>query len=234
MENEVTRPRASTQFVLGLIVVGIGVLFLLNNLGIVQLHGVFFFWPLAFIGSGLVAMFSEGSRSSRYTGMVLVAVGVAMILNRMGLIYISWRTVWPLALIAMGGLILYRTGGAGRMQRQLAKDGGDSENVVDIVAILGGFERRVSSQDFRGGEITAVMGGCALDLRQAAIVKEAVINVFSFWGGITIKVPPGWTVVLHGTPIMGGFAEKTITPPDNSRRLIVTGYAIMGGIEVRN
>jgi hypothetical protein len=33
---------------------------------------------------------------------------------------------------------------------------------------------------------------------------------------------------------MGGFTEKTARPPDNSKRLIVTGYAIMGGVEVRN
>ncbi|MBW8899923.1 MAG: hypothetical protein JF619_17820, partial [Massilia sp.] len=100
--------------------------------------------------------------------------------------------------------------------------------------VLGGFERRVSTPDFRGGEITAVMGGCALDLREASIVKEALLNVFTVWGGINIKVPPDWTVVLNGTPVMGGFAEKTVTPPDGSKRLVITGYAIMGGVEVRN
>jgi predicted membrane protein len=78
------------------------------------------------------------------------------------------------------------------------------------------------------------MGGCALDLREASIMKEAVINVFAIWGGITIKVPPDWTVVLQATPVMGGFTEKTARPPDNSKRLVVTGYAIMGGVEVRN
>jgi len=78
------------------------------------------------------------------------------------------------------------------------------------------------------------MGGCALDLREAALTTEAVINVFAIWGGITIKVPPDWTVILNGTPVMGGFTEKTARPPDNRKRLVVTGYAIMGGVEVRN
>jgi hypothetical protein len=96
-----------------------------------------------------------------------------------------------------------------------------ADNVVDITAILGGFERRVSAPDFRGGEITAIMGGCALDLREASLATEAVINVFAIWGGITIKVPPDWTVILHGTPVMGGFTEKTARPPDNRKRLVV-------------
>jgi len=113
-------------------------------------------------------------------------------------------------------------------------DGAGTDNVVDVVAVLGGFERRVTTSDFRGGEITAILGGCELDLRESSIVKEAVINVFATWGGINIKVPPDWTVVLNGTPLMGGFSEKTVTPPDGSKRLVITGYAIMGGVEVRN
>jgi hypothetical protein len=44
-----------------------------------------------------------------------------------------------------------------------------------------------------------------------------VINVFAIWGGINIKVPPDWTVVLQGTPMMGGFDEKTAPPPDNQQ-----------------
>ena len=35
-------------------------------------------------------------------------------------------------------------------------------------------------------------------------------------------------------PVMGGFAEKTARPPDASKRLVISGYAIMGGVEVRN
>ena len=51
---------------------------------------------------------------------------------------------------------------------------------------------------------------------------------------VTIKIPPDWSVVLQGTPILGGFEEKTIVPPNQNKRLYVTGYAIMGGLEIRN
>jgi len=240
MANETTRAgsRVSAQVVIGLLVAAFGVLFLLDNLNIIYLRHVIFFWPLAFIASGLVALCSDGPRSGRVTGIVLVAIGVAMLGNRLGYEFISWRTFWPLVMIAMGGLIVYRTLGGGRVVHinttPYTKDDARSDNVVDITAILGGFERRVSAPDFRGGEITAIMGGCELDLREATLVTEAVINVFAVWGGITIKVPPDWTVILHGTPVMGGFTEKTARPPDNSKRLVVTGYAIMGGVEVRN
>ena len=100
--------------------------------------------------------------------------------------------------------------------------------------LLSGFKRRLTTPNFRGGEITALMGGCDLDLRQSSISGEAVVNVFSMFGGVTIKVPVDWTVVLQGTPIMGGFEEKTVPPATPDKRLIVRGYAIMGGLEVRN
>jgi len=239
MANETSQgARAGSQVVIGLLVVAFGVLFLLDNLNIIYLRHVIFFWPLAFVASGLVALFSDGPRSGRITGIVLIAIGVAMTMNRLGYYFISWRTFWPLVMIGLGGLILYRTLGGGRVVRVHAgpytKDDAKADNVIDITAILGGFERRVSTPDFRGGEITAIMGGCEIDLREAGLAGEAVINVFAIWGGITIKVPADWTVVLHGSPIMGGFTEKTARPPDNSKRLVVTGYAVMGGVEVRN
>ena len=232
MENNTNR--ATSQVVLGLLVVGMGVLFLLDNLDILNFRDAIGFWPLVFIVAGCAALFGNGPRSGNYMGGVLIAIGLLMILGRMGYFTISWGTLWPLVMIALGGLVLYRSLGPGRVARHAAVAGAGPDNVVDIVAVLGGFERRVSTPDFRGGEITAVMGGCALDLREASIVKEAVINVFTIWGGINIKVPPDWTVVLNGTPLMGGFSEKTVTPPDGSKRLVITGYAIMGGVEVRN
>jgi hypothetical protein len=86
----------------------------------------------------------------------------------------------------------------------------------------------------RGGEVTAILGGCTLDMRGSSIEGEAVLNVFAVCGGISIKCPPDWTVVLHGTPILGGFDEKTAPAPDSAKRLVVKGYVIMGGLEVTN
>jgi len=225
--------RASSQVILGLLVIGMGVLFLLDNLDILDFRHAIGFWPLAFIGAGVIVLFGDGPRSGSYTGAVLIGVGVLMILGRLGFLYISWAMTWPLVMIALGGLILFRTLGPGRVVRPGAVDG-SPDQVVDVVAILGGVERRITTPDFRGGEITAVMGGCALDLRESSILKEAVLNVFTIWGGINIKVPPDWTVVLNGTPVMGGFSEKTISAPNGDKRLVITGYAVMGGVEVRN
>lgn len=244
MKNNDTTRSVPSQMVLGVLVIAMGLLFLLDNLDIIEFHRAISFWPMAFIVFGIVKLFDSRSANSYLIGGLLIAVGVAMLVNRLGLFYISWHTVWPLILIGFGAVVVYRATASRRSGHtvDLSKPGGTpadpdapSDTVVNATAILGGFERRITTQDFRGGEVTAIAGGCELDMRGASINGEAVLNVFALFGGISIKCPPDWTVVMHGTPILGGFEEKVAAPPPGvSKRLVVTGYAIMGGVEVRN
>lgn len=226
-------PNAAAQIVVGVLVAAAGVLFLLDNLGFLGFRHALSFWPVAFILGGASLMVSEDRRNGRTTGPILIGIGIVLLLQRMGLFEISWRVVWPLLLIVAGGLIVYRTLGT-RGRVNLDKLGAGDDSIIDVTAIMGGVERRIATPDFRGGEVTALLGGCALDLRASNLAREAVLNVFTFWGGITIKVPPEWTVVLNGMPVMGGFSQKTAPAPDGGKRLVITGYAIMGGVDVRN
>lgn len=237
MKSDIQSRGVKSQIVLGVLVIVMGLLFLLDNLDILDMHRAISFWPMVFIIAGVVKLYDTETRGGQLLGACLVGLGVLIILDRMDIIDFNVRTMWPLFFIGFGIYTIYRAR-TGRRLIQIDGIKGEQdlkgEGVVDIMAVLGGFERRVYTPAFRGGEITAIMGGCALDLRNSSIEGEAVVNVFAFWGGVTMKVPPDWTVVLNGTPIMGGFEEKTARPPDNSKRLIVRGYAIMGGVEVRN
>ncbi len=233
MKSEPTRSIPS-QVILGIFVVGLGVLFLLDNLDIFDFHRAVAFWPAAFILFGVIKLLDTQSPNGVLVGTILIGVGVVMTLGRLGIMSINMRALWPLLIIFIGGAVIYRAVTGRRLIGMESKDGEAGDAVVDITAILGGFDRRITTPNFRGGEVTAVMGGCMLDLRGSSIEGEAVLNVFALMGGITMKVPPDWTVAMNGTPIMGGFEEKTITAPHNNKRLVIRGYAIMGGVEVRN
>lgn len=225
--------RIPSQMIVGGFVIAFGLMFLLDNFGVVDFSPRAL-WPLVFIVFGVAKLLDTRSPGGSLVGWGLIAVGTLLTLDRLGFVHFSLRTLWPVLMIALGAVVVYKAMAARRDAPAAValKDGDDS--VVDITAVLGGFERRVTTQHFRGGEVTAIMGGCELDMRSSSIDGEAVINVFAGMGGISIKVPADWTVILHGTPILGGFEEKTVNPPDGSKRLIVKGYAIMGGVEVRN
>jgi hypothetical protein len=115
----------------------------------------------------------------------------------------------------------------------------DGYSRFSALAIMGGVARRSNSQTFTGADLTAIMGGCEIDLRQASIAPgtEAVIDVFAFWGGIDIKVPEDWIVVVRAIPLMGGVEDKTRLPnppPAIEKRLVISGIVVMGGVAVKN
>jgi hypothetical protein len=64
--------------------------------------------------------------------------------------------------------------------------------------------------------------------------EEAVLDVFVFWGGAEIKVPEDWEVVSRGIAVLGGFVDNTRHVAGAHKRLVITGMAIMGGVEVKN
>ncbi len=222
------------QVIIGILAIAFGVVFLLDNLDFWDIGRYIHFWPTVFIVFGLLKIYDTRTPSGLVVGAVLVMVGITMTLKRLGLYYITWHNMWPVVLIGLGILVVAKAWTGRRGLSESGPEVVEDESILNITAILGGFKRRVMSQEFRGGEITAIMGGCDIDLRNSSFQGEAVLNVFAVCGGITVKVPADWTVVLNGTPILGGFDERTVAPPDSSKRLVVKGYAIMGGLEVRN
>jgi hypothetical protein len=100
---------------------------------------------------------------------------------------------------------------------------------------MGGSSRRVSTEDFVGGDAVVVMGACEVNLANSKIASVAVIDVLAFWGGIDIRVPKDWIIENRVVPLLAGFSNRTTNPTSgDGPRLIIRGSAIMGGIEIRN
>jgi predicted membrane protein len=227
--------RPSGQATIGLIAIVFGVLFLLDNLNYVDIHPARF-WPLILIVYGLVRLLLPGTpRNGRLWGGIVLLVGCLFLLHTLDISDIGFRELWPLLLVIVGASLIW---GRGRYpQATFGKDvPPDSDSIINGFAVLGGFHRSSNSQDFRGGELSAVMGGCEVDLRQAAMKEpEAVLNLLAIWGGIKLRVPNTWSVSIQGTPLLGGYDDKTIQPTGpGARRLIIKGTALMGGIEITN
>jgi len=219
-----TRP-SMPRLVVGAFVVLLGISLLTENSDVLSKV-----LPAFLIVLGLVKIFGTKASSGRLFGGMLVLVGVILISGAFNL--------WPL-LIILGGLhILWK--GLGRSNvpnRGRAMSSGDT--VKDFV-IFGSSERIVDSREFQGGDITAVFGGVELDLRRADIPpgSEAVLDIFTMFGGIEITIPETWEVSQEASAIFGGVEDTshlmTTPAPGERRRLILRGYALFGGIEIKN
>lgn len=226
-----SRPPISAQLVFGAVIIAIGVLFTLDNLDILESEDYLRYWPVALIAIGAAKLTDAGRRQGGLlAGTLFIGVGTWLLLDNLGIIHVSFLDFWPLLLVIVGTAIVWQ-GIRGRRVRP--EEMGDA--TISAVAVLSGVNRGSNSAAFRGGELTAFMGGCEIDLRQATIEGEAVIDVFAMWGGIEIRVPENWTVIGKVTPLLGGFEDQT-RPPQTAggQRLIVRGLVVMGGIEIKN
>ena len=239
MTNPLTptpRRGPTAQVVFGLMIVLLGVLFTLDNLDLLDARDYLRFWPAGLVAVGLLKLYRAREIGHGWvSGLIFIGIGGWMLLN--GILYftVDARVMMPMLLVALGGYMVWR--GFGGQRRRTVEQVGDGQSSFSAFAVMGGIVRRSSSQNFVGADLTAVMGGCEIDLRQASIAPgtEAAIEVFAFWGGIDIKVPDDWTVVVRAMPLMGAVEDKTRAPQGGPlKRLVVRGVVIMGGVTIKN
>lgn len=214
---------------LGLLLIALGLMLALGQAGLLHLEGLGRFWPLLLVGVGMVKVRQPLEDGQRAVGVAFLCAGGLLLLINV----LSWGRAWPLLLVLVGALLLWQA-----LYVPLAAEPAPSESpYVSELALMAGLKRSPRMAEFRGGYITAVMGGVDLDLRKVRMgPSPAVLDVVAFWGGIELKVPPGWSVDGQVLPILGGFEDKTQALMESSPapRLVVRGYAIMGGVVIGN
>lgn len=232
-----TNTNPQQRVVIGAFILMIGLLALIDKLNIFESLHFFQFWPTVFIAVGILKILHSKARSSIIIGGGLIIVGVVLTLKHLGFLHINLWDWWPAMLIAVGAYIMFKDklqDGASSLTFGSDAQALLDNSCLDICVVMGGNKTVSSAQDFKGGDITAVMGGVELDLRGASIQSDAVLNIWATWGGIVIKVPQDWSIINRSTALMGAVEDKTMSPPVASKRLIITGTAIMGGVEIKN
>lgn len=218
--------RLTPQFLLGLLVIAFGLLLTGDNLNWWEADRLLVQWPLGVVAVGATKLVQARGGSGRLVGTLITGLGVLLYAEHTLGLNVRVEDWWPLALVALGILILTRAVGG---PRTLAT----SEAIVSEFAFWSGKVRRSTSPEFRGGDLTAVMGGVELDLRGAAAAPGgAVIDVFVMWGGIEIWVPPDWAVSNEVLVLMGGAEDRSAGSQDARSRLTVRGFCVMGGLEI--
>ncbi len=212
----------------------IGLIELAENLRLLDGRDVYpVFWPIALGALALAFLVGRAGHPSQGWGWLFAVLAVLAALRgfEVAIPIDPFQLLWP-TLLLLGGYALVRR--ALRGPRVAAAADGST---VSSFAMMAGLERTNRSDRFRGGDLTAVMGGVGLDLRGAKPVPEgAVIDVFALWGGIELTVPEGWRVELDVVPLLGGFEDRT-RPLDAgvaAPLLRIRGFVVMAGGEVHH
>lgn len=232
----------------GVILILLGTGLLLDHMGIISIDHLVRFWPMLIVLAGVLNL---QTRERRVWGFLLILGGAFLQFRQLGLPYFEWVQFWPLVFIVFGLLLMWNAIEARRRSDPSSgtasgTSGGtgasyDPRTTVNGMAVFGGFERRVTTQDFQGGQVTAVFGGIELDFRDANMQgNEATLEINTIFGGSEIRVPDTWMVSYQGAPIFGGVEDKTSlrrseNPVDPQRKiLIIVGAVVFGGMEIKN
>ena len=216
--------------VAGFVLIIIGLAFLVRNLDFVWLPSYLFTWKTLLITIGVVAL-ALGKRD----GLVPLLIGsIFFVVQDMFDIYLRIRDWWPLALVLLGVFILLRHNKRGRDRTDL------SSPFIDEVAIFSGMEKKVTSENFKGGKTTAICGGADIDLRDADLAPgNNEIDMFAMFGGTSFTIPHDWTVNLSQlTVIFGGFSDERVNKPSTQTNpekvLNIKGFILFGGGELKS
>ena len=234
------RPRAPLPgSIAGVLLVLVGLIWLAGNLGFELAHDVLTsFWPLILVIVG-VSVLLQRRQEHVVLGLGLILAGGWLWARVQHLVTVPfWAVFPPTLLVLIGGSVIWRAffQPGPRAFYRPGPDVADATapGYVRFAAVLSGAEVR-PTVPFEGGEVTAVLGGGKLDLSLSPMRHDtAVLDVFCTLGGVEIRVPPDWDVAMQVVAFMGGCVDnRRLANPVPTRRLIVRGYAIMGGVEIK-
>lgn len=221
--------------IIGIVLILIGVAFIGRTLDFFphQIMRHIFTWEMILIVLGVIFI---STRDNKTTGWILLIIGLVFWVP--DFIHIPFgvrRLLWPTLLIIVGVVIIFRSS----VSRRNFPKSENSNDFIDDVAIFGGGDKVITSTNFKGGNITAIFGGSKIDLTKAQLAPgQNVIDVFCLFGGTTIIVPENWNVKVDVVSVLGGFSDKRYikadTTMDVGKEIVVKGFAMFGGGEVKS
>ncbi len=216
----------------GLLIILVGLLFLFGVLGEEGVGDMYStYWPLFPILIGLWILVTHDFRS--FFGLLLVAVGGLFLLINLDVLgHRIWYYLWPVLIILFGLWMIFRPGFRAR-----EKIPGIKGHDLDVSGVFSGVKRVIESKEFRGGRATALFGALELDFTEAGLAEnEATVEITAAFGGIEIRVPAEWKVIVDSHPIFGAFEDKRKTVPqaEDAPKLYLKGSVIFGGIEIKS
>lgn len=225
----------------GLIFVAVGIIFAGNALNIWYID-IFFpgWWTLFLIIPGLISMVRYGFN---WGSGILVIIGLVLLFDALDIIDdgVIWKLIFPLVLVAVGISIIasfFRTGTKKSIESdEYSKSKSykyDSTQYPRYTAILGGGDYKNNTEDLKGVVAEAILGGLSIDLRDAKITEDIVLELTAVLGGIDIFIPDNVRVeIISGVPVLGGFEHKINRNAISGPKVRIKYTAVLGGIEIK-
>ena len=234
------------KVIFALLVMGLGIVFLLSALHVIQLgEGISLWsvlWPFCLVLMGVMLCKSDLSPVS----LGIALFGLYMLLYNVGIIppqyKLTWSMIWPAALILIGLTVLLgylfpkrKESGEGFFHVEkgdpvfeYAEEGG----YVRVESAFTTQTKRVTGDEpFRGAKIDMSFGSLTFDLTEANIENGATIDADVSFGSMTLRLPAFVGVKSESSAAFGG-VNCPAGDPNAAIRINLKGDVSFGKIEV--
>jgi len=219
----------------GLVFIILGLVIGLNALGITNIN-LFFkgWWTLFIIIPCFIDLFKEKNKVGNIIGLIF---GILLLLSCYDLFSfdIVFKLITPAILIGIGLSLIFKNNN--KVRNMIKKLEDEKGEVPEYCAIFGGNNISFNNEEFIGCNIDSIFGGVKLDLTNAKIKKDVVINVCSIFGGTELVVPENVNVKVITTPIFGGVDTDDFKQRNLTGRTVKTIYinatCIFGGVSLK-
>jgi len=233
----------NSKILIGVLLIIIGIFSLAGNFLPLPFH----FTRYLFSMPGLMMLFGVIiliKHKNSVGGIFLVAIGGYWFLSRYADIPLKFYLMeyWPILIIGLGIYIILKRESNRTYQEPIGPgvtpdanfDSKIDIDYLDEVNILGAGRKVLNSDNFRGGKITAFLGGTDIDLHECSLAEGTnIIDLTVIFGGVDFIVPRDWKVIVNVTSIFGGFDDKRIIAPnqiqESNKILIIRGFVLFGG-----
>ena len=178
-------------------------------------------WTLFLIVPSIISLVR---REGIGTSFLILVLGVLMLLASQEVI--EWSTIWkvfaPIIIIVVGLSIIF---GNRKVREKKVR-----VNAKEYVAIFSGIDEVINKieSDFK---ITSIFGGVELDMRDVKLDSDLVIDCFTLFGGIDIRLPKDVKIEVNGLPIFGG-VENKYRNCDATVTVYINHTTIFGGVDL--
>ena len=222
-----------TKYIIGFLLIFIGLILGLNAFGITNIN-LFFsgWWTLFIIIPSLVGLINDKEKTS---SLIFLIIGVWLFLAERDLIEYELliKLLLPVILISIGLLLVFKDVLSINV-KEIKKINANNKESNNYIAVFGSQDLKFEDEKVENLDLKSLFGGIKLDLRDARIEKDIVINTLSVFGGIDIYVPDDVKVKVSSTPFFGGVEVKREKQSSKKEITIyLNSVCIFGGVDVK-
>jgi hypothetical protein len=191
-------------------------------------------WPMLLIGIGLLCAVLSGFR--RFFWVPVLLAGVFFLLQQQMPQWQLQQFALPFIVVLIGLRLMFRRQHAHAFAQEIGqRTGVTPDKWIDSTVVLGSVKKQIIHKDFRGGDITCLLGNIEVDLGRAGLKGIARLDMTLVCGRAQLALPRDWVVQSDITGVFGGVQDKRSTPLHTAAAgnlLVLDGTTFFGHLEI--